>query len=529
MLPPTDEALVILAQAGDKTAFGHLVDRYQAMVMSLALRMVADESSAQDLVQEALLQAYLSLPSLRDPNRFPSWLYGVVRNVCGTYRREQRAKWRWLDTGPLPPDLYVADDAVGPEELLQRHEWNGFVLEQINTLAAQNRRVVLLFYYGQLSVREIAAQLDLSVSAVKNRLYKSRQQLKRQLAQLDRVTSTAEATPPVLEQAPKTIMQRRQPMVNITSVHIVQTQETEHYIVFLLDQPGRRVLPLWVGAMEGIQILLQLRQVSPVRPWAFTLMHNLLNTLGATVSAVQIQRLKDETFYAVIQVHDGNTTHELEARPSDAIALALHTQSPIAVAEEVMAVAAATLPEPFNEQAWRQQEAYPLAELEKIYGLVDEWKNKAANERFTKRAQRAWEQAQSEAQRLNHASIDTEHLLLGIVLDEDSAGAEVLRNLGIAKDQIVAAVERTVERDAARQAQPSAHPPMVAPSTQKVLALAADERRVLGHRYLGTEHLLLGIVREDKSTAARLLRELGLNLNQVRPQIIEFFIQQMRR
>ncbi|MEZ4658092.1 MAG: sigma factor [Caldilineaceae bacterium] len=83
---PTDEKLVHSALTGDKAALANW-RRYQNMAMSIALRVVNGESSAQDLVQEAMLEAYLSLPSLRDPSRFRSWLYGVVRNVCGAYFR----------------------------------------------------------------------------------------------------------------------------------------------------------------------------------------------------------------------------------------------------------------------------------------------------------------------------------------------------------------------------------------------------------------------------------------------------------
>ena len=95
MAQPTDETLVQAALAGDKAAFGQLAARYQSMAMNIALRMVNGESSTQDLVQEAMLQAYLSLPGLRDPSRFQSWLYGVVRNVCGAYLREQKARRQW--------------------------------------------------------------------------------------------------------------------------------------------------------------------------------------------------------------------------------------------------------------------------------------------------------------------------------------------------------------------------------------------------------------------------------------------------
>ena len=86
----TDRELVTLARSGDKRAFGALIDRYQSMVFAIAKKMVANSDSAKDLAQEAFLQAYLSLDRLRDVNRFSSWLYGIVLNVCRSYLRSQK-------------------------------------------------------------------------------------------------------------------------------------------------------------------------------------------------------------------------------------------------------------------------------------------------------------------------------------------------------------------------------------------------------------------------------------------------------
>ena len=77
----TDRELVILARQGDREAFGCLIERYQMLARRIALRMISVEDAAQDLVQEAMLQAYLSLSDLRNEESFRSWLYGIVLNV----------------------------------------------------------------------------------------------------------------------------------------------------------------------------------------------------------------------------------------------------------------------------------------------------------------------------------------------------------------------------------------------------------------------------------------------------------------
>ncbi len=83
--------LVESARSGDKAAFGNLVDRYQGVVQRVAAGMVGDRDLARDLAQEAMLQAYLSLDRLRDADRFGSWLYGIVLNVCRSHLRDQKA------------------------------------------------------------------------------------------------------------------------------------------------------------------------------------------------------------------------------------------------------------------------------------------------------------------------------------------------------------------------------------------------------------------------------------------------------
>ena len=81
MAERTDRELVILSRQGDKEAFGCLIERYQALASRTALRMVSAQDAAQDLMQEAMLQAYLSLKELRNEESFRSWLYGIVLNV----------------------------------------------------------------------------------------------------------------------------------------------------------------------------------------------------------------------------------------------------------------------------------------------------------------------------------------------------------------------------------------------------------------------------------------------------------------
>jgi ATP-dependent Clp protease ATP-binding subunit ClpC len=142
-------------------------------------------------------------------------------------------------------------------------------------------------------------------------------------------------------------------------------------------------------------------------------------------------------------------------------------------------------------------------------------------DRFTKRARRVLTLAQEEALRLNHNYIGTEHLLLGLVREENGVAVKVLRELNVEPGQVIRAVERTVGRGE----RPPFGKPTLAPRTKRVIELAVDEARLMGHHYIGTEHLLLGLVREGEGIAVNVLRGLGVNLDRVRTQTARNILQ----
>jgi ATP-dependent Clp protease ATP-binding subunit ClpA len=137
-------------------------------------------------------------------------------------------------------------------------------------------------------------------------------------------------------------------------------------------------------------------------------------------------------------------------------------------------------------------------------------------ERFTDRARRVVVLAQEEARRLDHNYIGTEHLLLGLVHERQGVAAKALESLGIRLDAVRQQVEQIIGRG---QQPPSAHIPFT-PRAKKVIELARRESEAMGHAYIGTEHLLLGLVREGDGVAAQVLVQLGADLNRVRQQVI---------
>lgn len=136
-------------------------------------------------------------------------------------------------------------------------------------------------------------------------------------------------------------------------------------------------------------------------------------------------------------------------------------------------------------------------------------------DRFTKRARRVLTKAGEEARRLNHRFIGTEHILLGLVSEEGGVAMRVLQSLDITADQVRAAIERAVGRGT----RPTFTQPTLTPRTKRVIELAVEEARQLGHHYIGTEHLLLGLVREGEGVAVDVLRQLGAPPERIREQV----------
>lgn len=134
-------------------------------------------------------------------------------------------------------------------------------------------------------------------------------------------------------------------------------------------------------------------------------------------------------------------------------------------------------------------------------------------ERFTQRARRVLSLAHQEAERLHHAKIGTEHLLLGLIREEGGVAGRVLRELGLEPDRVQEMVERV---SLPGRAEPD-HIDLSS-GTEQVLQLAIDEARRLGHHYIGTEHLLLGLVRQNEGAAIDVLRRLGVSPEQIRRQ-----------
>jgi ATP-dependent Clp protease ATP-binding subunit ClpC len=140
-------------------------------------------------------------------------------------------------------------------------------------------------------------------------------------------------------------------------------------------------------------------------------------------------------------------------------------------------------------------------------------------DKFSEHARRVLTLAQEEAQRFNHSYIGTEHILLGLVREEEGIAAKVLTGMGVSLPRVRQAVEYIIGAGERQSTGASG----LTSRAKKIIELAIDEARQMGHSYIGTEHLLLGILQEAEGVAAKVLQNLDVNHERVRAEIARVF------
>jgi RNA polymerase sigma-70 factor (ECF subfamily) len=187
----TEADTVALARQGDHDAFRVLVERYQGRAYRLALRVLRDETLAQDAVQEAFLKLYRSIRNFEGRSSFYTWLYRLVLNVCLDMRRRDRSdrqvEWtdaRDLEVGDASDAPTVGAVAPGPGLALERAELRKRLGEAIDTLPEEARTTLLLREVDGLSYAEIAEVLGIPKGTVMSRLHYARRRLQRWLVEV---------------------------------------------------------------------------------------------------------------------------------------------------------------------------------------------------------------------------------------------------------------------------------------------------------------------------------------------------------
>lgn len=348
-----DAALVADTLRGEREAFGVLLLRHYGSVVALCRRLLGETPDAQDVAQEAALQAFLGLARLEDPERFGAWLHAIAANLARMALRRRRA----LSLEALGESGSItiwADRRPAPEEVHAARELHDEIVAALEKLSAANRAAAIGFYLQGYSYAELAALLGVPLSTVKGRLFKGRRQLRRSLAPLAEDvlrlgTSTEE------EGAMET-----SGLVEVMLEAIRISMLSEHRVVVLREVEGSRSLCIFIGPAEADAIRMALEGLQPQRPMTHDLSLQLLHTLGARVERIVVSRLLESTFYAEVELRRGRQTYRVDARPSDAFALALRAGSPLFVARDVLE-AAGTIEQVDDAEVVRQELKHPPA------------------------------------------------------------------------------------------------------------------------------------------------------------------------
>jgi len=318
----SDAELVATARAGNMEAFACLADRHRSMIVALARRLLGTDDLVADVTQEATVAALVSLGRLRSPRQFGAWYAGIALNVARRLLREVSAK-------PLPEEY--PDVEPGPAEQAEAAEVARRVREAVATLAAGQRAAVLAFYWQGLTHAESALELGITVGAVKSRLHQARGALAPQLAsciehEKEVPAMSAAAEPAWVEAEVIDVCRPDGPDDPLRRPHVVVLQERN----------GTRQLPMYTWSAEAIALACSLDAVEMPRPMTYQLAANLLTAAGSRLTEVRITRLVEGVFYAVVVVEAPGGVVEVDARPSDALNLAVLSGAPVRVDAAVL-------------------------------------------------------------------------------------------------------------------------------------------------------------------------------------------------
>jgi RNA polymerase sigma factor (sigma-70 family) len=326
-----DTTLVEEALHGDERAFAALVERHRSRTLRSTRSVLGDAEEAQDVVQDALLVAHRDLARLREPERFGAWLGAIATNLARMRIRARRAGWTTLDE--LRGGVLGAD----PEERLEALELALLVRSELDALPPGQREVARLYYLDGLSAAEIGELRGETHGAVRVRLHRARNRLRDRLAPLAPTTKEE----PMIEVELKDVLVRV--VAEDADADVPRLANRNLRVILLAESGGDRFLPIWIGAFEGDTLALRHGGAEMPRPMTPDLMARLVEATGGTVERVAITRLEEKTFYATVTLALNGRREDLDARPSDAVNLALRVGAPIVVAEEVMAEAGEVL------------------------------------------------------------------------------------------------------------------------------------------------------------------------------------------
>jgi RNA polymerase sigma factor (sigma-70 family) len=351
----SDADLVHQARGGSREPMAELLRRHWDTAVLLAGRILGSPDLARDAVQEAAVAAMTDLERLRSPDRFGAWFCGIALNVSRRWLRQLQPEvpCRLLDLASTCPD---------PAEAAEIADTAARVRDAIATLADGQQDAVRLFYLQGLSHREVAAELGISVGAVKMRLHQGRAALTPKLAEFREIVKVEVPAVPATGTATEWVEVRVSEIRRNTDDDVLSRQ----HVMVLTERGGDRRLPIWIGPAEATVLALMLESVETPRPFPYKLAAGLVEAAGSRITEVKITRLLDSVYYGSVVVHGPDGPREVDARPSDAVNLAVASGVPIMLNGELFSA------DPAAARHGERASSFPVATAD----IAAEWQRR---------------------------------------------------------------------------------------------------------------------------------------------------------
>ena len=456
--------LTLRARDGDREAVAELVERTRLRLFALAYAELRHYDDAQDALAAGLLQICLHIGEVREPARVVPWMQRIVR-------REARRLRRGPDMAPLHPE--EPDPREDIPTLLLRLD----IEQALRQLPGRQAQALRLFYQGGLSVREIAARMGgpedpIPEGRVKIWLHRGRQQLATEMKGYAPMTQTSSTTQAAPLRPAALLHTDLTPNVIQTVKNALRDAGFEPRVLTPNDLPGPQANQLLLrDALKGYHTIVVDEEIGGRPGLEYVLFCKAFpETLNIRLTLL----------------------HSGEPNPLMVTACFTAGTRYLARKDDPKSLAAALHPT--------------------VEGSQGSWEN------FTERARKIVLNAQEEAIALGDNYVSTEHLLLGLVREADSAGARILvEKCGIPLKRIRDEVSRHTERGTG-----SGEDMMLTPRGMNVVDFSNAEAQRLGHDYIASEHLLLGLISEFDGLAGRVLAGLGVDLDKTRAFVAEW-------
>ena len=321
-----DATLVACVLAGERDAFDTLFQRHAPSVQRLCTRLLGTTVEAQDIAQEAALQAFLGLPHLREPARFAAWFRAIAANLAhSALRRRSEHSSEQLGEETIRKLLWI-DPSSTLEEYLLAREIQETILLALQDLSPVYREAVIGFYLQGYRYQELAERLEIPLSTLKWRLFEGRKLLKTFLQPLAETLLYPAESP---HRKGKTQM-----IGDLVTLHVDSLRRwlfTRQYLVVLRDPTSSRVLPVFLSEAEftPLEVAFRVRQTTDALSFPQDLAQRLLESFQADLQQVVINALAGQTLYATATIKQGKRLREVDMRLAEALILAVRVDAPI--------------------------------------------------------------------------------------------------------------------------------------------------------------------------------------------------------